>query len=141
MTTIANTVRWFDNTQDLVKNIMQGIDSIDAMQKSVDRTANSLGGSGLLRAANNVVAAIQQVGGATRLTASEQERASALIEKAIEKYHALGMEAPTAMRDLAESMKGAETATSGWLGILQSLGNSFVARVAEGLLLRDAIRE
>lgn len=40
-----------------------------------------------------------------------------------------------------KSMTTAAASTGGWSSILDTLGGSFVARVAEGQLLRDAIRE
>jgi hypothetical protein len=139
MATITNNVRWADNTADLKRNLLQGIDTIDAMKKSVDRTAESLGGSGLFRAANNMTAAIQQLGGATKLTAAEQERANTILDKAIEKYELIGRQVPTALKALSTELHAASAETSGWLPLLKEMGDSWVARVAEGMLLRDAV--
>lgn len=141
MATIQGNIRWADNTQELKKNLLEGIGVIDVMKASVDRTATAMGGQGLFLQANKLTQAIDQLGGVTKLTAAEQDRASATLDKAIEKYKTMGMTAPPAMVELRDAMKGAEEATGGWLPLLQSLGSSWVARIAEGLLLRDAIRE
>lgn len=110
MATIQTNVRWADNTAQLTANLKQGIDTIDAMRKSVDRTAASLGGQGLLTAANRVTAAILDMGTVSKLTRAEQERNLALLDKAIEKYRVLGQTAPTAMRNVATSLRQATSA-------------------------------
>jgi hypothetical protein len=68
----------------------------------------SLSGDGLFGAANNTTAAIQQLGGVTKLTAAEQDRATATIDKAIEKYRVLGQAAPQSMLDLSAALKSAQ---------------------------------
>ncbi len=124
MATITNNVRWADNTVDLKRNLLQGIDTIDAMKRSVDRTAESLGGSGLFRAANTTTAAIQQMGGATKLTAAELDQANTKIDKAIEKYDALGRTAPTAMRELSVELKKASAAAESMADKAERVGAS-----------------
>jgi len=68
MATIQNNIRWADNTAELKKNLMDGVNTLDAMRASVDRTVNAMSGTGLFGAANKVAAAIQQLGGVTKLT-------------------------------------------------------------------------
>jgi hypothetical protein len=141
MPTIITNIRWADNTEQLRQNLKQGIDTIDAMKSAVDRTARSLGGEGLFTAANKVAAAIVQLGGVTKLTSAEQERANALIEKAIAKYEAMGQTVPTALRQIADATKQSTEAAGGLTTVLKELGNSWVARITEGILLRDAIHK
>jgi len=131
MGTIITNIRWADNTAQLRANLLQGIDTIDAMKTAVDKTAAALGGTGLLAAANKTAAAIVQLGGATKLTASEQERASALIDKAIEKYDALGIAAPTALKQLSDAMKHADDDSESFFAHL-------VSGVAVGELIAHA---
>ena len=50
-------------------------------------------------------------------------------------------QARQAVIDQTEATKAATAATGGWSSVLDTLGGSFVARVTEGVLLRDAIRE
>jgi hypothetical protein len=139
MATITNTVRWADNTEQLRRNLSQGIDTIDAMKKSVDRTVQSLGGTGLLAAANRTAAAIEQLGGVTKLTAAEQARANTLIEKAIAKYTALGQTAPTALRSLADATKQAGKESEGLTTRMVAAGaavGTFVGHLAGNLFDR-----
>lgn len=141
MATITNTVRWADNTQELKNNLLQGIGTIDAMKQSVDRAAASLGGQGLFRAANNLTAAIDQMGGVTKLTSAEQDKANTTIDKAIEKYKLMGMTAPPMMLELSASLKEAGAAADGAHGKTKGFFDSMVAHVAEGVLIRDAVHE
>src|SRR3990167_750711 len=100
MAVITNTIKWATNTAELKSAILAGTGSIVAMKDAVDRTAAALGGQGLLRAANNTTAAVQQLGGATKLTAAEKEKINIQLTKAIEKYTLLGQQAPAAMIEL-----------------------------------------
>lgn len=111
-TPITAQIRWASNTQELKTQIMAGTGSIIAMKDAVDKTSRSLGGEGLLRAAHNTTAAVQQLGGATKLTAAEKERINAQLTKAIDKYQVLGQQAPKAMLDLASATGKAEQSTT-----------------------------
>lgn len=97
-------IRWSDNTKELAANLKQGLNQIEATKASAEKMARALGGDNLIRAAHSYVAAVQQVGGANRLTAAEQERVNALLQKALDKYAALGKTAPQAMKDLSAEL-------------------------------------
>ncbi len=114
MSTIETKIRWADNTQELSKNLKEGLDQIEAMKTSADRATKALGGEGLFRSASNLTAAISQLGGVTKLTDGEQQRALATLDKAIEKYQLMGRVAPSAMTDLADALRPQE-------GLLSSL--------------------
>ncbi len=105
MAIIQAQIRWADNTAELKQHILDGVSAVDAMKSSVDRTVASLSGNGLFQAANKVSAAIITLGDTTKLTASEQERANALLDKAIDKYQAMGMVVPPAMQAIADALK------------------------------------
>src|SRR5678816_432295 len=136
-------IRWSDNTKELTSNLKQGLNQIEATRASAEKMARSLGGENLIRAAHNYVAAVQQVGGANKLTAAEQERVNTVLQKAIDKYTALGKTAPASMKALSDELKrlsvnadllkkSAEATTSGGLfgnlsklsGALSSVGLS-----------------
>jgi hypothetical protein len=137
-------VRWADNTRELAANLKSGADQIEVTKAAAEKMAQSLQGDKLIQAAANMAAAIQQVGGTTTLTASQMERANALFEKAAEKLQLTGQGgtyAAQTFRELAEQTKGASEETTNWLTIMRDVGTSWVARIAEGVLLRDAIRD
>ena len=69
---IRHEVRWADNTAALRKNLLEGVGTLDAMKSAVDRTVASLSGTGLFQAANKVAAAIQEMGGVTKLTVTHE---------------------------------------------------------------------
>src|SRR5689334_13026894 len=84
-----------------------------------ERMVKALGGEKLLASANNLVAAVQRVGGAAKLTESQQTRVNATVTEAIAKYKALGQAAPQAMLDLQK----ATTVTAGPVkGLINALG-------------------
>lgn len=128
MATITNFVRWASNTAELKTAIAAGTGEIVAMKSAVDRTAASLGGQGLFKAANQTTAAVMQLGGASQLTAAEQARVNTQLDKAIEKYRVMGKEPPAAMVALANATKQVETTTAtaktsteGWGSQLKNL--------------------
>src|SRR5438093_13037436 len=102
MPSITTNIRFATNVAELKRNLAEGIQTLDVMKQSVDRTVQALGGTGLMAAAHKTAAAIQELGGVTKLTAAEQERANTRIEKALEKYRALGGQAPAALHEPAD---------------------------------------
>ena len=105
MPTVNAVVRWSDNTKQLTANLKEGIETTDKFKQAVDRTAKAIGGEGLFAAANKTAAAIQQLGGVTKLTAAEQERYNALFDKAIQKAQAMGEAVPAAWHEIAAATK------------------------------------
>jgi hypothetical protein len=77
-----------------------------------EKMVKSLGGDKLLYQANSLTAAVTKLGGASRLTEAEQARVNATVTKAIDKYAALGKQAPIALHDLAAATKPAEQETN-----------------------------
>src|SRR3990167_8513898 len=127
-TPITVQIRWASNVNDLKQQIAGGTGSIVAMKDAVEKTSRSLGGEGLLRAAHNTTAAVQQLGGATKLTAAEKERINLQLTKAIEKYQQLGQQAPKAMLDLQQATQKVTpqlTLADKAAGLLQSTFGQF----------------
>jgi hypothetical protein len=92
---------------------------------AVKRYAATLRGDGLLRGANNWVAAAQRAGGATKLTEAESARLNATLQKALDKYRALGQDAPKAMVDLERATRRTESAMSSLGGIAKTAVGTF----------------
>lgn len=140
MATIAATIRWADNTEQLRRNLDQGLDQIEAITKSANKLALAYGGDALIRAAHSHAAAIQQIGGVTKLTSAEKDRLNTILSKSLEKYAALGRTAPTALVELERATRRAEAATgkNGLMGQVELLRRAFVglqvARFAKGAL-------
>lgn len=118
MSNIGINVRWADNTAQLRKNLEEGLDQIEVTRAAVDKMAQSLGGDKLLRGANNLVAALQKIGGESgaigaieRQTNAERERTINTLQKAIDKYTSLGRVAPSAMKELLAAAQAAQRPT------------------------------
>lgn len=109
-------IRWSDNTAELTKHLKEGTGQIEATKAAVDKMVQSLSGDKLLAAAHKYTAAVNQIGGAEKLTSAEKARINDLLTKAIEKYTALGRVAPKAMTDLASATKSTATSTDGFVG-------------------------
>jgi hypothetical protein len=86
--------------------------SVSAQQKRINDAFATFSGDRLARDASAVAKAVEQIGGAARLTAAEQAKVNALMTEAIAKYQALGQTAPKAMLDLAAATQKVETATT-----------------------------
>ncbi len=129
MATISAIVRWADNTADLTRNLREGVNQIEATRASVDRMVQSLNGDKLVAAAHRTVAAIQEVGGAATLTASQAQRSFGLINDAIEKLERTGKTVPESMRAMRTELESVAQPTQAWA---DKLGN--VKTIVQGLI-------
>ena len=100
-------IRIAANIEELRRNLAEGRNHIETTTAAMTKLASGLEGNKLIQSAHNIVAAVDQIGGATRLTEAEKARLNATLAKAIEKYQVLGKEAPAAMVALEETTRGA----------------------------------
>ena len=98
-------IRVAGNVEELRRNLAEGKNQIETTTAAMQKLAASFSGDKLIQAAHNVTAAIAEIGGVSKLTAAEQERVNAIIEKALDKYKALGKDAPPGMKELAEATR------------------------------------
>lgn len=105
MGTIINAVKWSDNTSDLAKNLKLGLDQIDATTAGVKKLVQSFEGDKVMANAQRWVAAVQALGGVTKLTAAEQERFNGVLDKAINKFTALGKPIPPLIQNFSDLTK------------------------------------
>src|SRR4051812_3703617 len=104
----AMIVRVAASIEELKKNLKEGRDQIETTTAAMSKIAASLSGDKLIQQAHNVAAAVEQIGGASKLTDSEMARVNATVEKALAKYKALGQEAPHALQQLADQTRKLE---------------------------------
>lgn len=131
-------INWADNTAQLRENLARGLDQIEATKASAEKMVKALSGDNLIRAAHNYAAAVQQIGGANKLTAEWQDRVNRTVTKAIEQYKALGREAPTALRELAAATKAVESPTqkmTGQLAQANQLLSTFGVGISVGAIV------
>ena len=138
-------IRIAANIAELKKNLAEGKVQIETTTAAMAKMANALSGEKLLQAANNITAAVDKIGGAGKLTRAEMDRVNTTVEKALEKYRALGQEAPAAMLALAEATKkippelnnasSAGNTLSGVLGKASGLLSAFGVGLSVGALV------
>lgn len=72
---------------------------------------NEFSGANVIRAAESMAKAVDQLGGVTKLTESEQRKLNTAVGEAIAKYEALGQQAPADLRRVADEVQKAVKAT------------------------------
>jgi hypothetical protein len=87
-------------------------DEVAKLTPQAERMVKAFSGDKLLYSANNIVAAVAKIGGATKLTEAEQARANRTLADAIAKYTTMGQVAPKAMVDLERATRSVTSSTS-----------------------------
>lgn len=121
-------VRIAANLQELKQNLAEGRNQIEATTTGMQKLATSFQGDRLIQAAHNVAAAVNQIGGASNLTEREQAKVNRTVEQALEKYRALGKDAPEALKKLAADTAHATEKTSTLATAAKNLFALFSAR-------------
>lgn len=116
--------------------------SASQVEKQLNRTADSFSGRKIISDATIAAAAVDKIGGASKLTEAEQGRLNRTITEALAKYRALGEDAPAALKKLADetkradrTMEDAQKQTSKWKGQLGTLGNTLGATFSAAALV------
>lgn len=127
---ITHSIKFTASAKDALSEIEKYENKIVATAQTVDKYAASLGGGKILAQANNWVAAVDKIGGATRLTAAEQDKVNGVLDQAIQKYLALGKTAPTAMTDLYNATKKLPPVTESWADSVTKSAAGYLAGMA-----------
>lgn len=90
------------------------------VNRDLNRLMESFSGQKIAVEATRIAEAVQRVGGASKLTESEQRRVNATLTEALAKYRALGQEAPKALVDLQAATTKTAQSTGGLVGALRS---------------------
>lgn len=112
-------IRVAANLEELRKNLAEGSAQIESTSSAMRQMATAYDGSRAIAQAGAVMAAIEAVGGVTHLTTAEQEKANAVLEAGLQKYAALGRDAPPGMQAIAAATKQAQTAHVDLIGTLK----------------------
>ena len=105
--------------------------AIAAEAAAVAKLSHAFSGQSQIQDAQRLVAAVAQIGGATKLTANEQKQANAIVAEAIAKYRALGQQAPQSLLELDVATRKVETSTGAWVAI-----GTMAAHFIESLISR-----
>ena len=99
------------------KAVAGPMSSLQDHLKGIQQHVSAFSGDKIIQEATQIARAVEQIGGASKLTATEQAKVNATMTEAIAKYKALGQTAPQAMTDLANATKqvkpALDQATSG----------------------------
>lgn len=109
------------------------------VERSLQRMASEFDGTKLSQQAQTMAAAVEKIGGAAKLTESEQRKLNATVTEAMAKYKALGTEAPASIQRLSRELQ--DVAKSGGL-LSGSLGQvkTIAAGVFAGLTVTGAVQ-
>jgi len=100
-----------------------------------ERMVKAWQGDKIAYQANNIVAAINKIGGATRLTDAVQARNNATLKNAIETYARLGIVAPKAWSDTEKATRASIFSTKGLTDALGPLGPTIAATFSIGAVI------
>jgi hypothetical protein len=103
------------------------------VSSSLSRMVEGFSGQRVVAEAQKMVEAVQRVGGASSLTASEQSKVNHTVSEAIAKYTALGQTAPASMLALQQATSGAVEKTSMLTRGMQGLIALVSARAIVGM--------
>lgn len=135
-------IRVAADIQSLVANMSEGKAQIEALGSAVQDISKKLNAAKLIQDANNVTAAIAEVGGASTLTASQAATQLALLERAMDKLEATGKGIPPAMEATAASLrdvvKAGEESNTAMHGVSDVWG-SLTAQFAAGALVVQGV--
>lgn len=98
---------------------------LETNASAMKRMSSSFDGSKVIGDANAMVKAIHDIGGASKLTESEQKRVNAAVTEALAKYKALGRDAPPellALRDATQKVNTEAVKTPTLLDKMKSQG-------------------
>lgn len=102
----ADFASFYDAVQKAEVSLRSFETNAGRVERQLNTTVNAFSGVKIFQEAEIAVRGIEQIGGAARLTESEQRRINTTLNEALEKYRAFGIEAPEAVRKLhAETTK------------------------------------
>jgi len=142
----------FSEFSTALKNVELKLKESGDLAKNVGRDLSKMvegfRGTDIMRQAELAVAGIDKIGGASRLTESEQRKVNATITEAIAKYRALGQEVPPHLQKIATetgkvgvASQGMVSSFSKFQGLAGTLGLAFSATAVIGFgkaILDDA---
>jgi hypothetical protein len=118
----ALSVKVIANLTELREQLQKGLDPILATTRThLRQMSNAFDGASIMSRATAAIQAVGQLGGVAKLTADEQRKLNGILDDAIQKYHALGKQAPPEMLALEQATRKASDAGGGLSGKLDAL--------------------
>jgi len=123
-TLVLDFTKWDQALAHASQNLKTFADTGAGVQQRLQRTFNQFDGRKVISEAKLMATAIEQIGGAAKLTDTEMRRVNATMNEAIAKYRALG----TATKDIPANIRAVAEATA-QAGRQSSLFGSAIANV------------
>lgn len=121
-------IRVAANVEELKRNLQEGVvNQIEVVRGQFQRLTNAYDPQVLIQRAQATAAAIQQVGGASMLSADQQARANRVIQDGVDAYGRLGQDAPQHLRKIAGETKQVDTDSSRLMDTVKELALGFAA--------------
>lgn len=122
--------------------LKEGTSAITVTTAGMAKLAASLDGSKLEQRAHNITAAINEVGGASKLTDVEARRLLPTLDAWIEKGQRMGKEIPPdilktrdALREVDKASAAASASATNWKGMLTSAAGAFGVALSVGAIV------
>jgi hypothetical protein len=137
------TLRITAEVQDALSKVFQLRDayinfggSYTKVTKEVSDALNKFSGDNVIRQAQTYAQVVQQMGGVTKLTTAEQANLNRVVTEAIDKYRALGQQAPRYLQDL---QKATQSSTKESGAFFDALFFKIAGGTTVGTILANAI--
>ena len=95
----------------------------EAGTAGLGKAISGLVGLDVIQQANTYAKAVESIGGASKLTAAEQQKVNASVTQAIEKYQVIGREAPEALKALQKATTPLVDSNKAWVDQLNKVGD------------------
>jgi len=135
----ADFSKWNASIRDAVSTLKPLELEAKGLQQQLQKLAVSYSGQATIKAATATAEAIKAIGGATTLTASEQKKANAVLDEAIEKYARLGQTAPESIQKVSNELKSLQAAQKQNAAAADESGVSFGKLAASYITAQAAI--
>lgn len=103
MADVSLSVRVNANLEEMRAKMKDAQAVVDTTSSAMRSMANAYDGTRTIANANAAMLQVQALGGVTQLTDAEQVKLNAALQAGIEKYEAMGREAPQGMREMADA--------------------------------------
>lgn len=128
-------IRIAANLEELKRNITEGKNQIEVTTSAMQKLATSLESSKLEQRAHNITAAIDSIGGATKLTDAEARRHLGTLDAWIAKANAMGKEVPADILKTRDALQKVGKETESWRGQLNSVAGALGVTFSVGSVI------
>jgi hypothetical protein len=136
---VSDFTRFYADVQKATVMLGGFQDDADKTAASLNRVATSLSGKTLITNATNMVAAVEAIGGASKLTDAELKKVGATVADAVVKMEKMGIAVPQSFKDIQAATAGATQAAFDWKSALVSaagaLGIAFSANALKNFVI------